>query len=757
MPATAPITIISPIFFGDKTQAVADLQNALIQLGYPIIKDVGNGFLQETCLALTVFKKKYNIAANACYIDQQTLDALNGLLTSQNPNQKPETFSSLPIVFGDTSLDVKKLQVLLEVAGFGEITGEEATNGSFGTDTCAEVTTMKTTLKVPAYSCYLDKPTAAQINQLLAPIPDGQTYTVSGYVLNSQQEKIPGQFLMAYDIDLKGARLYRTAKTLSLFNSNGGVQLLGTAVSDATGFYEIKFNSSAFQQNEFSATDTADVIALAFQSNPGQNQRLPDDNNPIVGRSALSVRSNYTGTSLLNWNVLLQDSTIRGASEFAQLMGVLNPFLQMNQVGLADIADSGDQISFLSTETSQVLSACFLAAQAGKLEQDCSSANQSKKASFTDDELNILVELFYGIGRQNISLTWVTLLQNTATQLTQAVNQSISQNIIGQQNAATVSDCITKITGLSSQQAAGAPEAAVFYKTIGFAVKDTVLQLQFASAYTQFSGEPAVFWTKLAGEAGFTPQVIQSLQLTNQLSILTGQHTPLIEELQVNRAFTNISDLLSLKDEDWNTIIQKTGVPAQSPGSTVPEQQSLYIQSIKNILYATFPTKKIALMTAAGDIAIKDANIKERLNTFFTSATDFDISTTRVTDTATDKIVKQISGDLYSSVQQQLLVMQRIFQVSPTPEVLGILLSKGYTSAYHISSKSQSTFISEEASDLGGAGVAFSVYNRARHQVMRAQHVLLRIRDTQDQAIPTAVISTQQKQTITSFLNTLNA
>lgn len=579
------------------------------------------------------------------------------------------------------------------------------------------------------------------------------SFKVNGHVVNSRNEMIPGQLVLAFDIDLKGSRLYRTAKTFSEFASNGGVQYLNSDISDSNGFYEIDFNLSSFQQNELSPTDTADVVVLAFQSPLGSNQEFPDDNNPIVGRSALSIRSDYTKNELTDWDVLIETDSIRGETEYSRLTRIVIPFVTANQMDIKDAKGWPDQLKFLAAETGQDLFNVTQLVDAFALYFDAIFGGQGNVST----DVNIAVELLYGIGRQSITLSWVALLMKTENELIAAIKKSSDENIISAQNEKLTLVFVRNLRLFASQHSANAPETSHFYKIIGFTLKDSALQGNFAQSLLQFRGSPENFWNNLSQQQGFTPDVIQALQLTNQLSLLTGQHVALIQELQVNQGIKDPSDLLLLKPEAWTALIQKVGVPDPIPGNTPEEKAANYIADMQTTLNAAYATKKITLMIADNQLQLNDSGVKEKLSAFLSAAQNFDVSSSRINDPQFDGVLKRVAGDLYEKTRQQLKLIQRIYQVSSTPEVMNALIARGYTSSYHISSVSQNTFINKEAANLGGADVAFSVYNRARHQVMRAQHTLLKVRDGQDNATPSKIVTGDQQQAINKFLNSLNA
>ncbi len=554
-----------------------------------------------------------------------------------------------------------------------------------------------------------------------------QRYTVSGRVFNAYGEPIAGQKVLAADVDLRGAAIYRTAATVKELTDNKGFELLGKDETNADGFYQINFSDNDYKNYE---RRHADVIVFAL-----------NDDDQVTGRSKLSNETDYTGNAINNWDIRLSGAAKRRPSEYRRLMQVIAPFMKENKMELFQLSSSEDQVSFLASETNQVRNHVALIVQADKLQDDHTKFKLSH-------------ELLYGAGRQNIPLTWSSLILVKRATIVKAIRRSIGENIIDPQDSKTIDQFIENLLTVALLQAVKMPEASNLFRTMTFSLKNPAMQKIFAQSYLQFDGKPEDFWEALSKEEGFTPAIIRSLQLSNQLSILTNMHTALIEELQVNRKINDPSELLELETREWSGIIKKTGFPEETPGNTPEEKEVNYINNIQSTLVAAYPTKKIALLVAGNQILFKDPEVKERVTAFFTAAPEFDISRSRVS--GFNQVLKEVAGKLYDPVVQNLQLMQRIYQVSPSPQVMTILLGKGYTSAYHISSMSQNAFINTEAENIGGATIAADVHNRARYQVMRAQQIMLKIRDTQDKASPVKIITADQQTQIMDAINKLN-
>ncbi len=549
-------------------------------------------------------------------------------------------------------------------------------------------------------------------------------YKVSGRVFNANQEPVPGQEVLVVDVDLRGAAVYKTVRTVTELKK-GGFELLGNSTTNEEGYYEVVFLSSSFRQLEI---DLADVVAFAI------------DKDTISARSRLATRRDYVNKrEIRNWDITLTDSIKRGPSEYARLIKVIEPFVNSNKLMLFQLFDSPDQVDFLSTETQQDRIRCSFAVQADYL---CHTEPKSKLSR----------EMVYGVGRQKIALSWASILMRTENELMTAIQNSIDANIIGPQIEKAIRLFVTNFLTLAREHAVTTPELQDLYKTIGFSIEDAALRNVVAQTYASFSGQPEEFW-ELLNAKGIPQKNIEALQLTNQLSLLTSQHTPLIEALQVKRKIKSPVELLKLNRKDWMGLLKSTGIPPDVGGSTEEESVQIYLNSILNTLNSSFPTQRVALMITSGELQIENSKVKERVERFLTGESDFDISVSRIT--AFSKEIGEISGkELFDPVVANLQQLQRIYQISPTPETMSNLLARGFTSAHQVAQISERTFIEQEAKALGGPAVALAVYNMARHQLMRAQHALLKLRDTLDTSMPSRIISPKQRQSISDFINT---
>ncbi|MFC2146443.1 hypothetical protein ACFLRT_03680 [Acidobacteriota bacterium] len=197
-------------------------------------------------------------------------------------------------------------------------------------------------------------------------------------------EAVPNQKLYAFDVDLRGAAIYRTVQKLDELKEHGGFELLDKLTSDRKGAYKFTFT---YEQYKTAERKYADVIVFA------------QVDNEIIGRSRLVKSTEFTDSGEVRDLDVIIAREIGDKTEYELLMAKLNPFLEESGVALADLASSPDQVSFTAQELDEKAEKIQVAVLAKSL---CAEDNGREI---------LLHELFYGIGRQDIYLGWPSLFR----------------------------------------------------------------------------------------------------------------------------------------------------------------------------------------------------------------------------------------------------------------------------------------------------------------------------------------------------------
>ncbi len=561
---------------------------------------------------------------------------------------------------------------------------------------------------------------------LLLP-PDGiNEYSVSGTVTGTNGAPARNYRVMAVDVDLKGAAVYRKV-TQHQELLGEGFEYLGEAITDSNGNYSIRFTVEQYAKAERSRADVV-VYAIAEPR--------------ITGRSHLVLSRDYSAAGQVTGvDIALFQADER--TEYDRLMSRLLPFLDESGVGLADIAMSAEQVAFVAEELEESPGKIQLAADAEIMRKVPGAQSLSH-------------ELLYGIGRVVLVLNGQVLYKKTEQELRSAISTATAQKIIaefGEQEIAAFLALLQtgSVSAMLDHKKNGA--GATLDQVLANALPDRKQREAFAQAYRNFKGDYADFWkTYLPGINEFKgkPALIDSLLLTQQLALISGNHNPLITELQVNRKITSPVQLLALEPTEWETILGKTGVPAFVQGKDEKQRAQNYAGQINGLLNATFPTRKIAMMLDKQELPVSDEQLRGAVATFMHATPGFDISASRVYDFE-DEIAKIAPGKA-AEVSGELKRMQRVYQVSTMPGTMSILLENGLDSAYAINSIPQKTFVAMFSESMGEME-AEAVYQRASFMSVRSNEQAVKMMDTAGKDAPGTVLSASQRDEVMRVLN----
>lgn len=524
---------------------------------------------------------------------------------------------------------------------------------------------------------------------------DGREYKVTGKVTgNKAVEDIN---IVAFDVDLRGAAIFDTAQSLNELEKSEGFELLGKTTTNQFGKYEIPFKTQSFIKSE---KGKADVIVYAAREGR------------IIGRSSLAHLKDYNEKLIENWDIPLDGGT-RSFSEYEIIQKETKPLLQ----GLSwkQIAFSSKTIKFLADESEIDFTKITLFVKAGEL---------AEEINFFDRV--VAAELIYGMIRdmKPFSISWNRIASTQISELKQATARSIANNTISYYKEDIIEEFITNLYSFALNQtleekpADNRPSPGDILNLVLPDNKD--LQSAFLSSYANYNGEPEDFWAQvLPTQPGFAdqPDLVRKLQFTNQLSYLTLNHLPLMQEVQ-NRGYIHVKDMAgNMELNEVVEIIRQTGVPEEIAGSNEEEKIRNYAAVFHGALEAAFPTQAVERMIKNQAITVEEPEIHRSLLTFFNNAEGFDLTTTPVTAYLQDHpdVINQIEEKDREKTINQLKKLQRTIQVSPGSSAMGVLLKNDLTSSYKISRMSKEGFLASYGSQFQDVQIADKVYERANY------------------------------------------
>ncbi len=265
-----------------------------------------------------------------------------------------------------------------------------------------------------------------------------------------------------------------------------------------------------------------------------------------------------------------------------------------------------------------------------------------------------------------------------------------------------------------------------------------IQSLTYLTALASFKGSNfEEFWSKhLPEQLKFKdqPQLIASLQLTQQLMLITGNHQALVNALQVKRKISTAHQLLELETGDWLALIKQTGIPDFVEGNSDEDKLHTYAEQLQGMLNAAFPTQRIAIMLQKNSFPIEKVAVTKSITSFLAQTTHFDFTTSRIHDFA--KEIEAAAKGNFKEVRSELMKIQRVFQVSTSPAAMVTLLESKLHSAYTIANIPQKSFVKKYADGLGGERDALAIHQRATYISARAEMTATTIMEYANSTLP---------------------
>ena len=634
-----------------------------------------------------------------------------------------------PIALNERSFNVTLLHKILEALGL-PVDENEVDQNKAGNDTLKQVRTLQAQLNVPVdESTLVDEDTFLAIAESLNKrglTAASRSFTVSGTVRLHTGEIKKHQRLLVFDLDLRGVSVFRTVKNIEEIQTNGGFEFLGGTVSDILGNYSITFYEWQYKKAE---RKKADVVVYAIE---GEKE--------ITGLSRMVNSEDYSDKGLVrDLDVIITQEDKR--TEYEALMSELKNFLKESDTSLGEIATSNDQLVFT----------------AGELDVDQSRINIAAGAELLakQEEKQLSHELLYGIGRQNVRLAWAALYKKQEEELRRAIARSVDERIIREFEESEITEFLQAIQECSvKHMLEDKDEKDTLNVMLSNALPEKKQRLSFVNALGNFKGSHfQEFWNNhLPAQPEFknNPELVSGVLLTQQLTLLTGNHQSLVKELQVNRQLTSVHRLMELEKNDWLEMIKKTGVPDFIKGENDEDKIEMYASMMQGMLNVAFPTQRIAKMVENDDIPIEKNRVSKSIGIFISENEGFDFAGSRIHDFKQE--IKDAAGEDYDEVREELMKIQRVFQVSTRPEAMTVLMENNLLSAYTIANIPRKSFIKTYGKALG-EDEAFAVHQRASHISTRAEMNAMHLMEYSHGLIPQSIMDKNEYERSMEIIN----
>jgi hypothetical protein len=518
-------------------------------------------------------------------------------------------------------------------------------------------------------------------------------FVVKGQVRHSDGNPVPGLIVIAVDQDLRGQ------------------QTLGQpATTDQDGQYAITYTAADFNRAEKATADLIVYVKIAGPTPSGPPIDLVNSGPPLF---------NAPQTATINLTVPGTNRAV--PSEYDRLIAELQPLLVNVTIAGVPSPTTIDQLADLKTDDID-----FLVGETGeprtKLEAVVRAAVLQKLSAATSTSTApaaIPAPIFYGLAREGLPLDLAALLKRSVAELQAALTQALQQNIVPAALADGLAQTVQNLHQfLVSQALHNVPSTGThsFGELLNLAALPAAQQQTLLSLSINHTGKPEDFWKLLRTQPGFQqPGVVEKIQLTVQLGLLTRNHVPLIQQIQA----LNVSSPRALVKMDataWLKLVntQGVGLPPGVPGATPPEQARNYVNGIITTLRIAFPTDAMAQIAASAPSLPAQKAVAQ----FFANSPDFEIRTTRVDTYATDHAATAFQGISNADkpiVVQEVKRLQRVYQLSTGPDTATALLAANLDSAHDIANMPRTSFLARHAIALGGESQADAIYQRASH------------------------------------------
>ena len=510
--------------------------------------------------------------------------------------------------------------------------------------------------------------------------------------------------------------------------------------TDAWGAYEIRYWRAQFARAEIA---TADLIVRALD------------------RTGMVVAASPTMFKAPARSVI--DLTLSGAvagqpSEYERLAALLTPLLaDLTPPDVSSLLPA--DLEFLAGETNADRARIGQLIKAAVLYRDAVSASrsgpQATQAATAPGEVvgglpaphsgrvieatDISMAAFYGLLREGMPADWAELLWSGQSVIEGALKAAIREGIVPAELGRATGRIAEELARLAVNQIVGPTGTTLpsaVSELLSVASLTPAQQQTLVTAASNITGPPEDFWAALP-QHGFDEHTIGRLQLTLQLSLLTGNHVPLVQELL--NTVSSVRQLVSMDAAAWRRMLAEPvagtviGVPPDVPGSTPQEQVDNFVKSVTSTLQVAFPNETIANLVATNTISTPDARIRDAIGQFFTNSPDFDIRTTRITRYVADPATTPFTGipeGVHSAVVSHLQSIQRAFQISVSADSMSSLLGLGLDAAHLVANIPPQSFLDRYAAALGGADIAEAIHQRATFVNARTVGLIAQLDDT---------------------------
>lgn len=241
---------------------------------------------------------------------------------------------------------------------------------------------------------------------------------------------------------------------------------------------------------------------------------------------------------------------------------------------------------------------------------------------------------------------------------------------------------------------------------------DPARQQQFAEIHTMHRANPERMWEAVRG--AFGEAVEKRMRVDGQLAYLTLNNAPLIRKLREEPNISELNDTLDLvshgyyRAERWQALAPDAAIPPEIEGQDDGERQQRYHELLAAQVRLSYPTAVVAQMVKAGETVVA-AGRAGAVHAFLSEHHGrFEIGRQQV-----EQYLAHQSLSLEPEVKQEIIRIQRVYQITPSDVAMNALLKQGVDSAYAVVQYGEEEFVNRFQAELGGESNARLTYAKA--------------------------------------------
>ena len=413
-------------------------------------------------------------------------------------------------------------------------------------------------------------------------------------------------------------------------------------------------------------------------------------------------------------DILVPAGQLPRDSEYVRLLNVLGQHL-----GNPDRPQLQKQLSVLK-EDDRLQDITYLANKSG---WDARMVAMTSLASQFSQRNGIDPAFYYALFRSGIPANEDVLSQLQPKTVQQVWEQALELEILPNQLKDQIPEAIKQFSAHSTQQLLEAPAqigVSSFKDRIATVLKEPSDQKHLADLYYTHRDNLEQFWKQVETDPSLRSSAAR-LKLDSQLNLLTINNVPLVQQLhERNRGLKDPLDLVRggfYQQQQWVALLQGgVQIPKEILGDTEDQKQTNYAAMMSSQLRLRYPTAVVSEMVKRNEMPLKVAPPIQQAVTNFLNAHQgrFELGIHPI-----EQYLQKHREVVQEPILGQLKKLQRVFQISPSDEIMAKLLDRNLDSAYAIVRYDEQSFIQTFQAELGGEAMA--KLTQILHQDIRAK------------------------------------